>query len=413
MAGGRIVDILVSIDRLIAALKRTAPILAVVVLVLIVGFGMFALKSLSGHPPRAGEPGVAEPVERGGGVFEELWTAAIGRIQDLVLTRPDAGAPLELVVLTGNRITRFDLDGRVIGRLDAPEGAFRLSGDVTGRARLILASSIESYWSWKDLRRIGTAYHLTAFDALNQIRWTHTARTGPGSSPFEALITDLEPGGEIQVIADAGARILGLDLSGHERWTMPKQFRSLVQSDVEGDRSLRVLVMRAAGRNTELEVLGADRQLRSLTAITGYSTVDFCHLAQLGSDSEPVVATLGVPSVPDADGKFAEQFGVMSLSGTPRGRAKLPWPVRPIVVRPLSTIDTDGDGRRAWIAAGDDGVFYLFSADSTGQEAHHTGSYIHRFAVVPRPGSGDLLVLGTNRGIHVWKRRSTFGSAVD
>jgi hypothetical protein len=129
--------------------------------------------------------------------------------------------------------------------------------------------------------------------------------------------------------------------------------------------------------------------------------------------SIPIVATLTMSSTLDAAGKAPELFNVYAMPGAPFGRARLPWPTRPIVTRPLATIDTDGDGTRAWIAAGNDGVLYLFSADATGQEVHHTGQYIRRFTVMSMSAPGDWLVLGTERGLEVLKRRPKLVSAVD
>ena len=79
----------------------------------------------------------------------------------------------------------------------------------------------------------------------------------------------------------------------------------------------------------------------------------------------------------------------------------------------MTTVDTDGDGVRAWIAAGDDGVLYMFSADARGQETHHTGVTIRRLTVVSMSESGDWLILGTDRGLQVWRRRANFPSIVD
>jgi hypothetical protein len=162
----------------------------------------------------------------------------------------------------------------------------------------------------------------------------------------------------------------------------------------------------------EITALAADRRLETVMSLEGQSSLDAWETARMARDAEPMVATLAMSSTPDAQGKMPERFDVYSMTGAPIGRAMLPWPTRPIS-KPLATIDTDGDDLRAWLAAGDDGVLYLFSADARGQESHHMGMHIRRVIVVPMSGSGDLLVLGTERGLRVWRRRVHFGSAVD
>ena len=193
---------------------------------------------------------------------------------------------------------------------------------------------------------------------------------------------------------------------------MPNQFRSWTQVDSEGNDRGSVLVLRPAGQNLEVAAFGADRRLTP-HALLERRSISAWHVARMAEYAEPTIATFAISPTPDAAGKMPEIFEVYSMTGAPIGRTTLPWPTRPIVIRPLAAIDTDGDGVRAWIAAGDDGVLYLFSADARGQEAQHTGVYIRRLTVVPMSESGNWLILGTERGLQVWKRRANFASSVD
>jgi hypothetical protein len=415
---GDLIDVLFDeLGKRFPRFRKGAAIAALVVLILIVGFGLFALSSLfnsgtSSLVRQSPAPGVRPAIERGGSVFESLWSADIGTIQDLALMRPDRESPLQFLALVRKTVSRFDPQGRLLSEIDMPRGTARLIADAQGRLGFFLAASSESYWSWQAMGYVAKAHHLTAIDPQGRTVWTYTLSADNSSSPFEVLLVDADGDRGVQILVDVGARIVCLDTAGREVWSMPDQFRSWTQVDSEGDDRRGVLVLRPAGQNLEVAAFDADRRLTP-HALLERRSISAWHVARMADHAEPTIATFAISSTPDAAGKMPESFEVYSLTGAPIGRTTLPWPTRPIVIRPLAAIDTDGDGIRAWIATGDDGVLYLFSADARGQEAHHTGVYIRRLTVVPMSESGDWLILGTERGLQVWKRRANFVSAVD
>lgn len=326
--------------------------------------------------------------------------------------RPDRGSPLQFLALVRKTVSRFDPQGRLLSKIDVPRGAARLIADVQGRLGFFLAASSESYWNWQAMGYVAQAHHLTAIDPQGQTLWTYTLPADNSSSPFEVLLVEGDGDRGVQILVDAGARIVSLDIAGREVWSMPNQFRSWTQADSEGNDRGGVLVLRPAGQNLEVAAFGADRRLTP-HALLERRSISAWHVARMAEYAEPTIATFDTSSTPDAAGKMPESFDVYSMTGAPIGRTTLPWPTRPIVIRPLAAIDTDGDGIRAWIAAGDDGVLYLFSAGARGQETHHTGVYIRRLTVVPMSEAGDWLILGTERGLQVWRRRANFVSSVD
>jgi hypothetical protein len=297
-----------------------------------------------------------------------------------------------------------------MSEINVPRGTARLIADVHGRLGFFLAASTESYWNWKDLGYVSQAHHLTAIDPQGRTLWTYTVPADRSSSPFEVVLVDDDRG--VQILVDVGARTVCLDTAGRELWSMPDQFRSWTQVGSEGNDRLGVLVLRGTGRTLEVADFGADRRLTPL-ALLERGSISAWHVARMGEQAEPTLATFAISSTPDAAGKMPEIFEVFTMTGAPIGTATLPWPTRPIVIKPLTTVDTDGDGVRAWIAVGDDGVLYMFSADARGQETHHTGVYIRRLTVVSMSESGDCLILGTERGLQVWRRRANFPSTVD
>jgi hypothetical protein len=415
-------DLLVALENRFPRLKRIFPVVALVLLVLIIGFGLYALSSLSTSPlsvvnetpaPR-GTPAAGQ----GGGVFEQIWSTTTPPIQDLALVRADKGGPPQVLALVRDKVSRFDPQGRLVNEIAVPAGTFRLTSDVHGRVGFFLTTSTESYWNWGSLRRVATAHHVTAIDLQGRTLWTYTlpaVRSSANDSvPLDVLVTDIDGARGSGIIVDLGGRIVYLDAAGSEIWSLPVESRQRFWSDVdwEGSGHFRALAVRPTRDRLEIVALSADRRLETVMSLEGQSSLDAWEAARMAQDAEPMVATLAMASTPDAQGKVPERFDVYSMIGAPVGRAKLPWPTRPIS-KPLATVDTDGDGLRAWLAAGDDGVLYLFSADARGQEAHHMGMYIRRVIVVPMSGSGDLLVLGTERGLRVWRRRVNFGSAVD
>ena len=391
--------------------RKGAAVAALVSLILIVGFGLYALSSLS-VVRESPAPGVRLALERGGSVFESLWSAEIGTIQDLALMRPDRESPVQFLALTGKTVARFDPQGRLLSEIDVHRGTARLMADVQGRLGFFLAASSESYWKWQQMGYVAQAHHLTAIDPQGQTLWTYTLPADNSSSPFEVLLVEGDGDRGVQILVDVGARIVCLDTAGREVWSMPNQFRSWTQVDSEGHDRGGVLVLRPSGQNLEVAAFGADRRLTPL-ALLERRSISAWHVARMAEHAEPTLATFAMSSTPDAAGKMPESFDVYSMTGAPIGTATLPWPTRPIVIRPLTAIDTDGDGVRAWIAAGDDGVLYLFSADGRGQEAQHTGVYIRRLTVVPMSESGDWLILGTERGLQMWRRQAKFASSVD
>jgi hypothetical protein len=417
MAGDLIDILIVELERRFPRFRKTASIGALVVLVLIVGFGLYALRSLSTggtlsivkEPP---SPGVRPPIEQGASVFEQLWSAPIGTIQDLAVMRTHREDPLQFLALTRNTVARFDPQGRLLSEINVPRGTARLIADLHGRLGFFLAASTDFYWNWKDLGYVAQAHHLTAIDPQGRTLWTYTLAADRSSSPFEVLLVDADGDRSVQILVDVGARTVCFDTAGRELWSMPDQFRSWMQVDSEGDDRPEVLVLRWAGRKLEVADFGADRRLTSRTLLERGS-ISAWHVARMDEHAEPTLATFAMSSTPNAAGKTPEIFEVLSMTGAPIGTATLPWPTRPIVIRPLTTIDSDGDGVRAWIAAGDDGVLYMFSADARGEETHHTGVYIRRLTVVSMSESGDWLILGTERGLQVWKRRANFPSTVD
>jgi hypothetical protein len=415
MAGDLIDILIVELERRFPRFRKVASIGALVFLVLIVGFGLYALRGLSAGGTlsvvkESPSPGVRPAIEQGSSVFEQLWSAAIGSIQDLAVMRTHRGDALQVLALTKNTVARFDPQGRLMSEIDVPRGTARLIADVKGRLGFFLAASTESYWNWKNLRSVAQAHHLTAIDPQGRTLWTYTLPADRSSSPFEALLTDGDRG--VQILVDVGARTVCLDTAGREVWSMPDQFRSWTQVGSEGDDRLGVLVVRGSGRKLEVADFGADRQLTPL-ALLERGSISAWHVARMDEHGAPTLATFAISSTPDAAGKMPEIFEVFSMTGTPIGAATLPWPTRPIVIRPLTTVDTDGDGVKAWIAAGDDGVLYMFSADARGHETHHTGVYIRRLTVVSMTESGDWLILGTDRGLQVWRRRANFPSTVE
>jgi hypothetical protein len=414
--GGDLIDVLVvELERRFPRFRMVASIGALVGLILIVGFGLYALRSLSTSGTlsivkESPSPGSRPAIEQGAGVFEQLWSAAIGTIQDLAVMRTHSEDSLQVVALTKNTVARFDPQGRLLSEINVPRGTARLIADVHGRLEFFLAASTESYWNWKDLGYVAQAHHLTAIDPQGRTLWTYTLPADRSSSPFEVLLSDADRG--VQILVDVGARTVCLDTAGREVWSMPDRFRSWTQVDSEGNDRLGVLVLRGTGRQLEVADFGADRRLTPL-ALLERGSISAWHVARMGEHAGPTLATFAISSTPDAAGKLPEIFEVFSMAGAPIGTATLPWPTRPIVIRPLTTIDTDGDGVRAWIAAGDDGVMYMFSADARGQESHHTGVYIRRLTVLSMSETGDWLILGTERGLQVWRRRANFPSTVD
>jgi hypothetical protein len=416
MAGDLIDVLIVELDRRFPRFRKVASIGALAVLVLIVGFGLYALRSLSPSSTssivkESPTTGVRPAIEQGASVFEQLWSAPIGTIQDLAVMRTNSEDPPQVLALTRNTVARFDSQGRLMSEIDVPRGTARLIADVHGRLGFFLAASTESYWKWKDLGYVAQAHHLTAIDPQGRTLWTYTLPAGRSSSPFEVLLVDVDADRGVQILLDVGARTVCLDTTGRELWSMPDRFRSWTQVDLEGNDRLGVLVLRGTGQKLEVADFGADRQLTPL-ALLERRSISAWHAAPMDEHAEPTLATFAISSTPDAAGKMPEIFEVFSMTGAPIGTASLPWPARPIVIRPLTTVDTDGDGVRAWIAAADDGVLYLFSADARGQEAHHTGVHIRRLTVVSM-SAGDWLILGTERGLQVWKRRANFPSTVD
>jgi hypothetical protein len=409
---GDLLDVLFDeLGKRFPGFRKGAAVAALVSLILIVGFGLYALSSLS-VVRESPAPGVRPALERGGSVFESLWSAEIGTIQDLALMRPDRESPVQFLALTGKTVARFDPQGRLLSEIDVHRGTARLIADVQGRLGFFLAASSESYWKWQQMGYVAQAHHLTAIDPQGQTLWTYTLPADNSSSPFEVLLVEGDGDRGVQILVDVGARIVCLDTAGREVWSMPNQFRSWTQVDSEGNDRGSVLVLRPAGQNLEVAAFGADRRLTP-HALLERRSISAWHVARMAEYAEPTIATFAISPTPDAAGKMPEIFEVYSMTGAPIGRTTLPWPTRPIVIRPLAAIDTDGDGVRAWIAAGDDGVLYLFSADARGQEAQHTGVYIRRLTVVPMSESGDWLILGTERGLQVWKRRANFASSVD
>lgn len=402
--------------------KQTGPVVAVGLLLLIVAFGAYALRGALGavtHGPDSAITRGTPAGEQGGEVFEPLWSADIGVIQDLTLMRPDGLSGLQLLALAqrGNEIVRFDPQGRIIDRIEAPTGAFRLTADVRGRLRFFLAASIESHWSWKDLRRVTTANHLSAIDLQGRTLWTYTLTSGPGSvdrsSPFQVALLDGEADAAVAIMVDVGARLVGLDTAGRQIWSMPHDFRAWTQIDWEGTGRPGVLALRPAGHELEVAAFDGARRLTPVATLPSQSPPNGWHVARMNRMAAPTIATLTMASVPDAARRLPEIFTVYAMTGTPIGTATFPWPTRPIVTKPLSMIDTDGDGSQAWIAAGDDGVLYLFSADARSQEVHHTTQHIRRLAIMSMSAPGDWLVLGTERGVQVLRRRASLPSGVD
>jgi hypothetical protein len=413
----RIARLIGSLEQVALRLQKLAPIVAVVILIAVIAFGVYALHSLFSirtSPFSRGlpAPGVAPALERDRGVFEQLWTASTGPAQDLAPMRPDRGGPQQLLALSHSKVARFDLQGRLLTEIAAPSGTFRLAADPHGRLPFFLATSIEAYWSWKDLGRIAKANHLTAIDPQGRTLWTYTL-PADRSSVFDVLLIDVDGGRNVEILVDVGARIVCLDTSGRELWSNPGEFRLWAQFDWQADGRPDVLFLKPSGRDVAITVLSPERQQVSLAILGRYSLLHAWHMARMARDSEATIATLAMSPTPNRDGKVPDILDVYSMGGAPIGRATLPWPTRPIGRRPLATVDTDGDGIRAWITAGDDGVLYLFSADARAQEAHHTGLNIRMVTVLPNSSSADWLVIGTERGLEVWRRRANFGSAVD
>ena len=104
---GDLIDVLFDeLGKRFPGFRKGAAVAALVVLILIVGFGLYALSSLfnsrtlsvvSESPP----PGVRPAIERGGSVLESLWSADIGTIQDLALMRPDRESSLQFLAFAG------------------------------------------------------------------------------------------------------------------------------------------------------------------------------------------------------------------------------------------------------------------------------------------------------------------------
>ena len=161
---GDLLDVLFDeLGKRFPGFRKGAAVVALVSLILIVGFGLYALSSLS-VVRESPAPGVRPALERGGSVFESLWSAEIGTIQDLALMRPDRESPVQFLALTGKTVARFDPQGRLLSEIDVHRGTARLIADVQGRLGFFLAASSESYWKWQQMGYVAQAHHLTAID---------------------------------------------------------------------------------------------------------------------------------------------------------------------------------------------------------------------------------------------------------
>ena len=355
-------------------------------------------------------PGIAPAIGEAT-LFDVAWTAPIPvNTQDLAIVAPAGGGAAQIVALAiDGVIRRYDHQGRQITMFEVQNDAFALLAGPTGGAGTFGVLS-------KRFERGDHPFHPRAAEVFLGARrldgqevWTH-ARPAPTNTWFRALPVVRD--GEARTLLQIGDDLALVDAAGTTRSTSPAlSCPEWTAADLDGDGESEVLVTHPAREGAEVREL--DDAL-GLAATPVWHTVHsggvFAGALEVGG---PVfVAAIGMATAPDANGHLPDRLQVYTGDGELVCTADLPWPVRHSGTQPILTLDTDGDGSRAWVVSGDDGRLYLYSAGCAESEVHATGRGTRVMRVLARP-DGDLLVVGESRAVRVWQRVRGRASGVD
>lgn len=371
----------------------------VVGLILIVGGAFAYWKRMDAKVDEVRTHGL--PPATSGGFLERAWELPRDlRARDLVVRFNPLGEAVELLALSGSEIERIDMAGRRFAGIPAPDRPSRIFVDEAGRFPLILVASNKVRRETLFIK-VPTDYYLTALGVDGATKWVYHLPAAEVSI-LDARVADLDADGDPEILLSTGKRIVRLDGSGKELPSPApvKPIRTFAAADLNGDGRLELLVNWVADKVESIrdgngQPWGEQRIL------------EWIRVESMAAGEPPGVAIVG-----PTRGHATSTLTLQNAAADPVFSHQLPRDVRPVVYRQVFAIDTDGDGRKAWVLGASDGGFYLFSADGSNSAIHHTGQHLYGFAIF-RASGGDLIVAMTHRGLSAWRLAKGSRSPVD
>jgi hypothetical protein len=316
--------------------------------------------------------------------LEPQWQAPISGAQTLVVARFRPGEPEGLALLASTGVQLLGTDGKVLARLDVPEGiAASATGDADG-------DGADEVWI---VRKPGPPYAAQALGPDLKVKLA--VPLGDLSLPVRLLPVDLDGDGRSEIVAgDNKGTLLACDRKGRTLWRYgPPAGRSGADAEVRGlddvklPRQRQVAVAYQGGHVARLDASGhpsGQRELGKLRRMRAFDADgDGTDEVLTGTDAGSYAAESAAPGTPDiafslgdaiteirpievdGDPRRAEVFlgGKRGAFAFLRGREVLARGTLGSRVSSARGVDTDGDGRDEVFVGTEDGKLHALTFD--------------------------------------------------
>jgi hypothetical protein len=304
------------------------------------------------------------------------------------------GHPGEFFALHHDQIHRIDGTGTRRETFAAPPKSSRIATDRTGAVPYVLVISRKTKWTGAIDYVVTTDYFLHALDTRGRAVWTK--RFDPKElSTLEPLSAKVD--GRPVIVLSGSQRILCFDLNGGPLWELDLWHHpdTVAVADLNGDGHGDLLAAQAPMReivriNARGRVAGAwgagdgPRRFRtSYSPATGFSAISLRQVFRR-------------PGVDHA-------LTFFDAGGTTIREVELPADASPLSHAPITAMDVDGTGNKAWVVALGDGSIRVYSPFGERLAEYQMGLRPRTYMAVPQRSGADLLVTATDRGLIAWR----------
>jgi hypothetical protein len=337
----------------------------------------------------------AVSVEPGGNAaFVEAWSVDLAPpfVEEMALI---PGHPGEFFALKNDRIYRFDATGTRQDKFAAPPKSARIVTDRTGAVPYLLVVSRKTKWTGAIDHVVTTDHFLHALDSRGQAVWTKRF------DPKE--LDTLEPSiarfaGRSAIVLSGSKRILCFDVNGRPLWDLAFWHHpgTVAVADLNGDGSGDLLAAQAPRREI-VRIDGRGQVVGVWGAGDGPSRLRTSHAPSAGFSAVSLRQVFGRgPGV-----RHALTF--FDAGGTTIREVELPPESSPLSYSPVTAMDVDGNGGKAWVIALGDGSILVYSPLGEPLAQHQMGIRPRTYLAVPQQSGPDLLVTATDRGLTAWR----------
>jgi hypothetical protein len=305
------------------------------------------------------------------------------------------GQPGQFFALHNDQVHRIDGTGKQRETFAAPPKSSRIATDRTGAVPYLLVVSRKTKWTGAINYVVTTDHFLHALDTRGRGVWTK--RFDPKElSTLEPLTARID--GRPAIVLSASKRILCVDLNGGPLWELDFWHHpdTVAVADLNGDGHGDLLaaqapkreIVRINGRGRAAGKWGegdGPRRLRtSYSRSTGFSAISLRQVFGRG------------PGVQHA-------LTFFDAGGTTIREVELPADASPLSHAPITAMDVDGTGNKAWVVALGDGSIRVFSPFGERLAEYQMDMRPRTYLAVPQLSGADLLVTATDRGLTAWR----------